>query len=42
MYSGDFVNGIKEGFGEMKWLNNGEKYIGEWKEDVQHGKGLWL
>lgn len=37
-YSGDFINGLKEGKG-VYTFNNGDKYSGEWKANLQHGIG---
>jgi len=37
-YKGNYVNGVKNGYGEMKWPN-GRLYKGDWKEGVQEGKG---
>jgi len=40
MYSGKFVNGWREGLGEL-YDSKGELfYKGEWKRDYMHGKGL--
>lgn len=35
------MNDIREGFGVYKWVD-GRKYIGEWKNGVQHGQGEFL
>jgi hypothetical protein len=48
IYKGAFKNGKKEinlvgkaeGHGEYLW-QNGEKYIGEWKNGLKEGKGRW-
>ncbi len=37
-YYGGFKDGMKEGFGEYIYL--GEKYIGEFKGGLFHGKGI--
>jgi len=40
MYNGRFVNGLREGLGEL-YDSKGELfYKGEWKKDYMHGKGL--
>jgi hypothetical protein len=38
IYSGDFVNGVKEGQGIYTFVN-GDKYTGAWKNNLQHGIG---
>jgi hypothetical protein len=40
-YSGDFRNGIKEGFGKMTF-KNGCRYEGKWKAGRFDGKGLYV
>ena len=37
-YSGDWVNGKREGFGEMD-MDDGLTYEGEWKNDLENGEG---
>jgi hypothetical protein len=32
---------MREGFGEMQW-KDGTKYFGNWKSDIQNGKGTLL
>ena len=39
IYKGEFVNGLKEGFGYMKWFT-GNEYFGEFKNDKMNGKGF--
>ena len=39
-YSGDFVNGKKEGKGKM--TSYGKKFVGNWRNDQPHGKGLFV
>ena len=40
-YNGNFINGIKEGFGE--WRNSDKSgYIGSWKNGKYHGKGTFF
>lgn len=34
MYSGSFLNGQKHGFGVYHYRNTGEKYEGEWANDL--------
>ena len=38
VYSGDFKNGLKHGYGEFVY-KNGSKYSGCWIEDKEHGDG---
>ena len=38
MYEGDFVNDKYEGKGKGIW-ENGEYYIGQWKNGLRNGKG---
>ena len=42
-YVGQFVNGLREGFGTFTWSEKGPKsgtsYEGEWLNNRQHGKG---
>ena len=38
---GDFVNKKAHGKGMMRW-NQGDKYEGEWKEGLRHGKGEYF
>ncbi len=37
--SGTYKDGIKNGHGEIRW-KNGDYYVGELKDGVQHGKGI--
>lgn len=37
MYDGDFVNGLRHGFGTFYYAN-GAKYEGGWKDNMKHGK----
>ena len=37
IYKGEFKNGVKEGIGE--WLTKNNKIIGNFKNDLPHGKG---
>ena len=39
-YEGQFVNGVKEGKGEIVW-KTGKRYIGSFKNDRPHGKGVF-
>ncbi|EFA04485.1 alsin isoform X1 [Tribolium castaneum] len=39
-YIGDWVNGMKNGYGVMDDIANGEKYIGNWMDNKKHGNGL--
>jgi len=40
MYEGDFKAGKKDGTGTMV-QPNGNKYIGDWSNDMKHGIGVW-
>ena len=37
MYDGDFVNGLRHGYGTFYYAN-GAKYEGGWKNNMKHGK----
>lgn len=37
MYDGEFVNGLRHGFGTFYYAN-GAKYEGGWKNNMKHGK----
>lgn len=37
----DLAKGCKFGIGTYNW-NNGDKYVGEWKNDLMHGDGEYL
>lgn len=39
-YEGHVVGGKANGFGNCYW-DDGDKYIGEWKNDQKHGKGCY-
>ena len=38
LYEGQWVNGLRNGFGTMIY-ETGEKYQGKWQGDVPHGDG---
>ncbi|ESO83241.1 hypothetical protein LOTGIDRAFT_176258, partial [Lottia gigantea] len=38
MYDGEFVNGLRHGFGSFRYAN-GALYEGYWKNNMKHGKG---
>jgi len=38
-YEGYFVNGAREGLGEMRTAATGEKWFGTWKHGQKHGQG---
>lgn len=40
IYEGDFLDGDIEGNGVYIWHGDGSKYIGEWKHNQRHGKGI--
>ena len=39
-YEGEFKQGKIEGKGK-KDFSNGNRFIGDWKNDVMHGSGVW-
>ena len=39
-YSGDYKNGVKDGFGIYYYDNGKISYKGEWAKDLMHGKGV--
>ena len=41
VYKGTFKNGLKHGFGELNYYN-GDKYIGEFYQDMIQGKGKYI
>ena len=45
-YVGQFVDGLREGFGTFTWSEKGSKsgvsYEGEWKNNRRHGKGKMI
>jgi len=38
-YKGEFYMGKRQGFGEYRDGKNGSVYLGEWHNDMRHGKG---
>ena len=40
VYTGDYVEGKRTGYGEMKWTN-GDKYTGEFVDGKRHGYGTY-
>ena len=38
MYEGDYINDKREGNGKYIW-ENGNYYIGQWKNSLRNGKG---
>ena len=41
IYSGDYLHGAKHGFGVYTYATTGEKYEGEWRNDLWDGKGTY-
>ena len=39
-YDGDWIEGVRQGIGTMKW-NNGNKYSGSWKNGSRYGQGVY-
>ncbi|PNF38029.1 hypothetical protein B7P43_G02377 [Cryptotermes secundus] len=40
VYIGEWVNGVKQGYGVMDDIVTGEKYLGYWSNNMKHGCGL--
>lgn len=40
IYTGDWANGVKQGYGVMDDIGKGEKYLGNWSDNKKHGCGL--
>ncbi|XP_043467736.1 alsin [Leptopilina heterotoma] len=40
VYIGEWVSGVKQGYGIMDDIITGEKYIGSWSNNMKHGCGL--
>ncbi|CAB3248214.1 unnamed protein product [Arctia plantaginis] len=40
IYTGEWNNGVKQGYGVMDDIGKGEKYLGNWSDDKKHGCGL--
>ncbi|XP_063216090.1 alsin isoform X2 [Bacillus rossius redtenbacheri] len=40
VYIGEWVNGMKQGYGVMDDIVTGEKYLGSWANNMKHGCGL--
>ena len=40
-YVGEFLYGKRHGKGTY-YFANGDKWKGTWRDDSQHGKGVWL
>lgn len=41
MYDGDFMNGLRHGYGTFYYAN-GAKYEGGWKDNMKHGKVIQI
>ncbi|XP_041359048.1 radial spoke head 10 homolog B-like isoform X2 [Gigantopelta aegis] len=41
MYDGEFVNGLRNGFGTFLYAN-GARYSGFWRNNMKHGKGKFV
>jgi hypothetical protein len=41
IYKGEWINNLKDGTGEMRWIN-GDYYIGEWSNNYIAGKGKYV
>lgn len=42
IFEGTLVGGKSEGTGTMTWKKSGNRYIGQWQDDVQHGNGVMI
>ena len=40
-YEGEFKFGRKNGKGIMIWVDRGDEYLGEFKDDLMHGEGTY-
>lgn len=40
LVQGEFHSGYKHGYGELRYREDGGTYVGEWRRDKFHGKGL--
>ncbi|CAH2104972.1 unnamed protein product [Euphydryas editha] len=40
IYTGEWVVGVKHGYGVMDDIGKGEKYLGNWSDNKKHGCGL--
>lgn len=40
IYTGEWSNGVKSGYGVMDDIGKGEKYLGSWSDNKKHGCGL--
>jgi hypothetical protein len=43
-YTGEFRNGKANGLGEATWSigKKTNRYVGEWKDDMPHGQGIYI
>ncbi|XP_045511220.1 alsin [Colias croceus] len=40
IYTGEWVAGVRQGYGVMDDIGKGEKYLGNWSDNKKHGCGL--
>ncbi|XP_050685378.1 alsin isoform X2 [Leptidea sinapis] len=40
IYTGEWIAGVKQGYGVMDYIGKGEKYLGNWSDNKKHGCGL--
>ncbi|KAI5639649.1 vacuolar sorting protein 9 (VPS9) domain-containing protein [Phthorimaea operculella] len=40
IYTGEWINGVRQGYGVMDDIGKGEKYLGNWSDNKKHGCGL--
>lgn len=40
IYTGEWVSGMRQGYGVMDDIGKGEKYLGNWSDNKKHGCGL--
>jgi hypothetical protein len=41
IYTGDFKNGEKQGYGAKYWLKTGDRYVGQFRDDFRDGVGVY-
>jgi hypothetical protein len=42
IYTGDFKNGEKQGYGTKYWLKTGDRYVGQFRDDFREGVGIYV
>ena len=41
-YEGQWREGMRWGFGKLRFQKDGESYEGEWFKDLMHGNGIFM